>query len=97
MLLICFQLLAKNPMNYLEVNYQFLRSLTVKNKGDKNLVNFCNVSLTVKNQVDRVSETIDSVLVSGYLPKTCGRVKPKTIRSGIRSFPAQCSVLKGTV
>ena len=46
----------------------------------------------ISGRVDRASatETVDS----GSIP---GRVKPKTIKIGIHSFPAWRSALKGTV
>ena len=46
----------------------------------------------IGGQVDRASTT--EVVDSGSIP---GRVKPKTIKIGIQSFPARLSAIKGTV
>ena len=48
--------------------------------------------MPISGRVDRASAT--EAVDSGSIP---GRVKPKTIKIGIHSFPAGRSALKGTV
>ena len=58
-------------------------------KGNKFI---CDVFYPISGRVDRASAT--EAVDSGSIP---GRVKPKTIKIGIHSFPAWRSAFKGTV
>ena len=69
-----------------------IEGMNVRNVIVAVLIDNSSNSKPISGRVDRASatETVDL----GSIP---GRVKPKTIKIVIHSFPAWCSAIKGTV
>ena len=66
--------------------------LFAKKYLQKNALYICKKAEPISGRVDRASAT--EAVDLGSIP---GRVKPKTIKIGIHSFPAWRSAIKGTV